>query len=165
MLNIAAFTFTYDHVEDRILLIGNFSNGQQRIDLWLTRKLVLRLLNAAPELVSLTSGVVSEAAVNHKLQIAQFHHDQAQHQASVQAEKQHVIAQSGSLLTRLDISHQSGRYRLMFFANTDQAVAMSILSYEELHQILHLMHKGAQELDWGVAAHLFDHSPSSTTVQ
>jgi hypothetical protein len=167
MLNIAAFTFTYDQLEDRILLVGNHSNGQQRVDFWLTRKLVLRLLAAAGGLIEKTSGDIAEAPQQHRADLAQFHHDNAQQNLQVERENQQVVASNSDLLCRLDISHQDNRYRMLFFTGGDEPVAISILTYDELHQILHLIHRGAMTLEWGADAQLFgaDSLNSSTLLQ
>lgn len=154
MLNIGAFTFNYDHVEDRILLIGNLNNKQPRIDFWLTRKLVLCLLEAAKGLVEKTSEDIANLPEQQKSQMAQFHHEQAQHELDVEPEAE-VEAQSGGLLYRLDISNQADRYKLIFFDVQDEPLASSILSYQELHQVLYLLHRGAKALDWGVDDELF----------
>ena len=164
MLNIAAFTFNYDQIEDRILLVGNLSNNQPRIDFWLTRKLVLRLLDAAQQLVEVTSNTISDAPAQHKADLAQFHHDNAQQVLNVEREDQRVAPSEPQLLSRLDFSHTQGKYRLLFFSGGEQPLAISILSYDELHQIFHLLHRGAQALDWGAKEHLFSSATGSSTV-
>lgn len=170
MLNIAAFTFNYDPLEDRILLVGNYNNGQQRVDFWLTRKLILRLLSAAGELVEKTSNDIAGVAEQHKADLAQFHHDNAQsHLKGDEAEQltQQVVAKEPKLLNRLDISHQNGNYRMLFYAGGDQPIAVSILTYNELHQIFYLIHRGAMTLEWGVDSQLFRTASrhSTTTLQ
>lgn len=165
MLNIGAFTFNYEHLEDRILLVGNLSNGQPRIDFWLTRKLVMRLLDAAQGLVEKTSGAIAGAPMQHKSQLAQFHHENAQQGMQLEREDQSVVTSGGALLSRLDISHQDGQYRVLFFTNAEEPIAVSVLSYDELHQILYLLHRGAQVLDWGVKSSLFDMSSGTTVLQ
>lgn len=165
MLNIGAFTFNYDHLEDRILLVGNLSNGQQRVDFWLTRKLVLRLLAASQGLLEKTSEQLAEAPQQHRAQLAQFHHDNAQQNLEVEKEVEIVKAEGNKLLSRLDISHQDGRYRMLFFSGSEQPSAVSIVNYAELHQILHLLHRGALALDWGVTTNLFEAESASPTIQ
>lgn len=171
MLNIAAFTFNYDPLEDRILLVGNYNNGQQRIDFWLTRKLILRLLSAAGELVEKTSDDIVEVPEQYKANLAQFHHDHAQNrlqsEGGMEQLSQQIEAKDPKLLNRLDISHQNGNYRMLFYAGGDQPLAVSILTYNELHQILHLIHRGAVTLEWGVDSQLFQATSihSTTTLQ
>jgi hypothetical protein len=75
MTNIGSFTFQYDQSEDRIRLIGNMNNGQPRVDFWLTRRLCLRILGAADELIRQTSKQVSRTAPEHREAVAQFEHD------------------------------------------------------------------------------------------
>lgn len=166
MTNIGSFTFQYDQSEDRIRLIGNMSNGQQRVDFWLTRRLCLRILGAAEQLISHTSKQVSRSPLEHREAIAQFEHEQARealqvHEAPLQTKAQAVV------LHRLDASFRDGRYKLSFFAgDNEHALASSVLTYAELHQVLHLIHRGCQSLDWGVPAQLFDTQPqASQTLQ
>lgn len=165
MLNIAAFTFKYDQLEDRLLLVGNFNNQQPRVDFWLTRKLVMRLLSGAQELVDKTEGAVQQAPSAHKSELAQFHHDHAKQVMNVERENQTLTPEDTCLLTRLDISYRNDQYRLLFYSEGTEPVAMSVLTYDELHQILFLMHKGALSLDWGVSPNLFNTEFSSQILQ
>lgn len=155
MLNIGSFTFQYDQHEDRIRLIGNLNNGQPRIDFWLTRRLCLRILGAADQLVSQTSERVSKSPRAHREAMAQFEHEQAR--AAMQATEAPLeTRQQARLLHRLDASFRDGRYQLTFFGGeSEEAVATSILNYAELHQVLHLIHHGCKVLDWGAPAKLF----------
>ncbi|UTW11361.1 hypothetical protein [Marinobacterium rhizophilum] len=166
MINIGSFTFQYDQTEDRIRLIGNMNNGQLRIDFWLTRRLCLRILGASDKLVGQTSRQVSRSPVEHREAMAQFEHEQARetlqvHEAPLQTRSQAAVLQ------RLDVSFRDGRYQLSFFTgDSDQAVAVSVLNYAELHQVLHLLHRGCQSLDWGAPAQLFvTKTPASQTLQ
>lgn len=165
MLNIASFTFNFDHVEDRILLVGNLDNGSERIDFWLTRKLVLRLLNASGELVKQTSDEVALIPEEHQAELTQFHHETARQSLPVESNDQALHSQSGKLLSRLDISYKSGQYSLKFFSQEEGACAVSALTYAELHQVLYLLHRGALSLEWGVGDELFLSAESPSRLQ
>ena len=115
MINIASFTFKYDHLEDRILMVGNLNNPQQRIDFWLTRTLVLRLLDGAQDLIEKTSSQIAEAPLEHKTQLVQFDHEHAQSALPIERENQQIETNDAELLTRMDISYKQGRYQLLFF--------------------------------------------------
>ncbi len=155
MLNIGSFTFQYDQHEDRIRLIGNLSNGQPRIDFWLTRRLCLRILDVADQLVRQTSERVSKSPSEHREAMAQFEHEQARDAMQV-TEAPLETRQQAILLHRLDASFRDGRYLLTFYGGDgDRAVASSILNYAELHQVLHLIHQGCQALEWGAPPRLF----------
>lgn len=157
MINLASLSFHFDPLEDRIRLIGNLANGQPRLDFWLTRRLVLRLLEASTDLIRQTSSNVSQTPASHQPAMAQFEHDQAQQQASIQREQAGQHDEPAHLLQRLDISYRQERYQLSFFETGEsQPVAFSYLNYQEMHQVLHWLHKGCRELEWGVAASLFD---------
>ncbi|GGB92355.1 hypothetical protein GCM10011352_18020 [Marinobacterium zhoushanense] len=154
MVNIGAFTFQFDQVEDRIRLVGNLDNGQPRIDFWLTRRLAKLLLDGGNELVQKTSRRVSESPSEFKDATAQFEHEQAK--AVLEASNQPVPTSAETvprLLHRVDFSFKGGRYRLRLFAhdNPDEVAAVSVLTYPELHQILHLIHTGCEILKWDIA--------------
>ena len=165
MLNIASFTFNFDHVEDRILLVGNLDNGSERIDFWLTRKLVLRLLNASGDLVKKTSDEVALVPKEHQAELTQFHHETARQSLPVEGKDQALISRGANLLSRLDISYKGGQYSLKFFSDPDEACAVSYLTYAELHQVLHLLHRGALSLEWGVSDALFLSNDSTSMLQ
>lgn len=165
MISISAFTFNFDHIEDRILLVGNYENGQDRVDYWLTRKLVLRLLAASGDLVKQTDNEVASSPAPHQEALAQFHHDAAMGELQVEREEKRIAPSQPHLLTRLDISHKEGSYRLSFYSDADQPEAQSTLTYQELHQVLHLLHKGAKVLDWGASEDLFLNTPVHSPLQ
>ncbi|MBV1788107.1 hypothetical protein KQ940_08570 [Marinobacterium sp. D7] len=154
MVNIGAFTFQFDQVEDRIRLVGNLDNGQQRIDFWLTRRLAKLLLDGGNELVQKTSRRVSESPSEFKDATAQFEHEQAK--AVLDASNHPVPTGRGTeakLLHRVDFSFKGGRYRLRLYThdNPETVAAVSVLTYAELHQILHLIHTGCEILKWDIA--------------
>ncbi len=152
MINILSFTFQFDPVEDRIRLVGNLDNGENRVDFWLTRRLALRILNASDELVQHTSKRVSESPPEFREATAQFEHDQARERMEVtnQPIPESAEREGPELLHRIDISHRDGRYQLRLFGqdDPDNVAAAGVVTYEELHQVLHLIHLGAERLDW-----------------
>ena len=157
MINLASLSFHFDAIEDRIRLIGNLDNGQQRVDFWLTRRLTLRLLEASPKLLQQTSEKISLTPFEHQSAMIQFEHDEAQQSQVVRQDSS--LSHDGFetiLLRRLDISFQKEQYRLSFFVADDAPLfAFSVLSRQEMHQILHWMHKGSMQLEWGVSDSLF----------
>lgn len=166
MQNIAAITFHYDAIEDRILLIGNLNNTHPRCDFWLTRSITLKLLNALGGLVRQTSQQIAAAPAEYQSGLAQFEHEQAQQNMQVTPEKEQPVADAPQLLHKMDISHQDQRYQLiMFGADGSKPIAAAVLSHDELHQILSLLHRGAVELNWGVDVHLFDNQVPDTPLQ
>lgn len=168
MINIASLSFNFDQTEDRIRLIGNLSNGQVRVDYWLTRRLVLRLLHAAPDMMEKASAHLSQVPAQHRSAMVQFEHDKVQHSsASVQREETTLASEVGAvILRRIDISVREGRFQLGLFAEeTDTPQAVCVLSHEEMHQILFWLHKGAVELEWGVPDQLFAEAAPTGTLQ
>lgn len=154
MVNIGAFTFQFDPAEDRIRLVGNLDNGQPRIDFWITRRLAKRLLDAGNQLVQKTSKRVSESPSEFKEATAQFEHEQAKALLETGSEPlPQDVEVEPILLHRVDFSFKDGRYRLRLYDqdNADEVVAVSVLTYSELHQVLHLIHTGCDSLEWGLS--------------
>lgn len=166
MQNIAAITFHYDPIEDRILLVGNLNNQQPRCDFWLTRNITLKLLEALSSLVRRTSEQVATAPSEHQSGLAQFEHEQAQQNMQLHPEPDVPDSHIPGLLCKVDVSHQGQRYQVRFYEqNQEDAAAQALLTHEELHQVLSLLHRGALELSWGVDAQLFDHLPPGAALQ
>lgn len=165
MHNLAAITFHYDPVEDRILMVGNLNNDQPRRDFWLTRNITLKLLEALSTLVRQTSEQVVNAPQEHQSGIAQFEHEKAQQNMRVHSETHSPVSESASLLYKIDVSHRGHRYQVRFYDHeAEDAQAQAVLSHDELHQVLSLLHRGALELNWGVEAQLFDNLVRHSTA-
>ncbi|NQZ33007.1 MAG: hypothetical protein HRU06_17190 [Oceanospirillaceae bacterium] len=173
-IKIEAFTFEYNQLQDRICLGGNLYNDKAEISFWLTRRLVLRLLTAAVELVQKTSPKITNTPQEHKLAMAQFEHQCAQQKGSSNVEKTAPLSGSNvqpinaNILHRMDISCKDQRYKVSFFVvDTEEAVAISYLDSGQFHQVLSFIHSGALELEWGVEADLFasDDAQQQYTLQ
>lgn len=165
MQSITAITFHFDPVEDRILLVGNLTNDAPRCDFWLTRSLTLKLIDAFRKLLCSMSAQVATAPHEHRSGIAQFEHEQAQQNMQVQTQADVDGAQQAALLGKVDVSHKDGRYQLRLYPRQGKQEAQAVLTHEELHQVLSLLHRGALELDWGVERQLFDSERQGTALQ
>jgi hypothetical protein len=178
-LRIEAFTFEYNEVQDRIRLSGNLYNDGEEVSFWVTRRLALKLLKATTTLVEKTSPAIANAPSDHRSAMAEFEHQSAQ-MASSDAVESHsenanfedspsksdtsreVIV--SKILSRVDISFKDKHYKLSFFVESEkQAAAYSVIEYNQLHQVLSLIHRGAVKLDWGVDSNLFSHGDEKTT--
>jgi hypothetical protein len=165
-VKIEAFTFEYNELQDRIRMSGNAYNNAAPVHLWLTRRLALRLLNSAVELIEKTSASIAQTPIDHRAAMALFEHENAQAMTQSLIEttskpllQQHTVSEeidTTTIINRLDISFKKTNYQLSFFVSSqDTVVATAIVDYNQLHQILSLIHKGALALEWGVAETLF----------
>jgi len=152
MITINTFTFQFDFAEDRIRLVGNLNNDAPRINFWLTRRLALRLLDAGNQMVQQTSRRVAESPMEFRQATARFEHEEARQ--NINATSQPIpesAATTPELLQRIDLAHKDGHYQLRLFGqdDPDEIAAVSVLTYAELHQFLHLIYTGCSRLDWG----------------
>ncbi len=165
-VKIEAFTFEYCELQDRVRLSGNVYNTGIEIHLWLTRRLALRLLESAVDLIEKTSSVIAKTPVDHRAAMALFEHESARlltENVIETSSKMAGITSDSSLkvnlievINRLDISFKDKKYQLSFFVpSQDQVIASAIVDYNQLHQILSLIHKGTKALDWGAPEQLF----------
>ena len=164
-VRIEAFTFEYNELQDRIRLTGNMYSEGGEISFWFTRRLALRLLDASVELVKKTSPGIVNLPAEHQAAMALFEHQSAQLETHNITESPSRIREGAEtksseiepkILRRLDISCKDQRYQLSFFlSGSEEAVAVSSLSYSQLHQLLSLIHRGALALEWGVESSLF----------
>lgn len=153
MITINAFTFQFDYTEDRIRMVANLDNGGLRADFWLTRRLAVRLLDAGNQMVHETSRRVSESPAPFRQAAARFDHEEARQNMEVSTQSiPRSEATRPELLHRIDVAHNQGRYRLRLFGehDPDEVAAVCVLTYSELHQILHLIHAGGRKLEWGL---------------
>jgi len=171
-VKIDAFSFEYNEVQDRILLSGNLYNEGREIRFWLTRRLALRLLNAAADLIEKTSPSVISSPVDHKGAMASFEHQRAQQDQSnvttgsgspVSSVSNAEAVIEPSILKRLDISYQNKFYKLAFYtSNSNEVAASSQVDSNQLHQIISFIHQGAKSLEWGAVENLFEPAQAST---
>lgn len=177
-LRIEAFTFEFNEVQDRIRLSGNLFIEGEEVSFWVTRRLALRLLSAAKELVEKTSPSIVNTPSDHRSAMAEFEHESAQKAVQSSLQTHHKDANfkdapmasedpseaiESNILSRVDISFKGKHYRLSFFVDAkNEAAAYSDIEYNQLHQILSLIHQGALKLDWGVGDKLFTSSTSAT---
>lgn len=165
MQTISAITFHFDPVEDRILLVGNLTSDTLRCDFWLTRSLTLKLIDAFRQLLCSMSTQVAAAPQEHRAGLAQFEHEQAQQNMQVQAQPEISRRHEAALLGKVDVSHKDGRYKLRLYPRGAHQEAQAVLTHDELHQVLSLLHRGALELEWGVENQLFDAQRAGTALQ
>ena len=126
-VKIEAFTFEYCELQDRVRLSGNVYNTGIEIHLWLTRRLALRLLESAVDLIEKTSSVIAKTPVDHRAAMALFEHESARlltENVIETTSKMAGITSDSSLkvnlievINRLDISFKDKKYQLSFFCS------------------------------------------------
>lgn len=92
-----------------------------------------------------------KAPVEFRQATARFEHEEARQNMEVSSQPiPSSVATTPELLQRIDLAHKDGRYQLRLFGqdDPDEIAAVSVMTYPELHQFLHLIHAGADRLDW-----------------
>ena len=140
------FTPYYSALEDRIRLVINYADYENRIDFWLTRSFLLKLLPTVEEVI--------------------FRHttDFSYDTPATEAQNPHtpteggtlaVMEKEGELIHAVDITYHadSMTYQLVFKGRTTHAATM--LDEATLKALMDSLIKAAPALEWGITPHWF----------
>lgn len=146
LLAAQTFTFRYDAREDRMMLILNYASQTARLDLMITRAMVLKLIP-----------VIEQVMINHNI----THNEPAsspqpqQGQANVSATDKdmlEVMSQTPLLLEKIDFKTLSdqGRLLLIFYAS-GVPLAQAVMTPEHFAQVMNVMVQSLPHHSWGIA--------------
>jgi hypothetical protein len=113
---LTSVTFVYVMQQDRVLAAVNAGTAQAW-SCWLTRRVVLALLERAAELLAKTSALAQRVPVEARGEIAAFEHQAAMEQTAplmrtTPADALAKSVNSAELVDRLSITHQGDDFRL-----------------------------------------------------
>jgi hypothetical protein len=148
---LKSITFAYDTREDRILAAVNHGHPEAW-SCWLTRRLVLALLERAGEFVASTSALAQRASADHRGEVLAFEQDAAiARTAKAITQTPPEILQSSTMSAELakqvTISNQGNGFR-MELQGEGGGSAAGILSREELQRILQMLQETAGKAGW-----------------
>jgi hypothetical protein len=143
--------FTYDGKEDRILAGINLGQADAW-PCWLTRRLVLALLERAPRLVERTLSSAQQTPTEFKHDLIAFEREVALATTASSMrprDNAHMkdSAASAQLADRLTISAQGDKFRLELRGNRGGTAAGTI-KRAELQRILQMLHEEAARASW-----------------
>jgi hypothetical protein len=148
---LKSITFAYDTREDRTLAAIN-PGHPEAWSCWLTRRLVLALLERAGEFVASTSALAQRASADHRGEILAFEQDAAiARTAKAITQTPPEILQSSTtsaeLAKQLTISNQGNGFR-MELQGEGGGSAAGTLAREELQRILQMLQETAGKAGW-----------------
>lgn len=145
-LIIQAKTFTpvYSPVEDRIRLIANYADYNERVDLWLTRAFLLRLIPTIEE--SLDQYDTADA---QNLQVQQQTERAAQSKTDMPTLS--MTEKEGYLVKSADVTYhpQKKYFRLVF--KTETVHVETALKAPMLRTLLKSIFTSIPKIDWGIS--------------
>jgi hypothetical protein len=153
-------TFVHGAREDRILAAINAGNPEAW-SCWLTRRIVLVLLERAEGLLASTSALAQRAPAEARGDLVAFERDAAiaNTAKSMSRTPPDVLKTSGSaaeLVDRLTISSQGDKFRVELHGESGGA-AVGMVARAELQRILQMLQAEVVKANWSI-------NPSSATA-
>ncbi len=142
-----SFTFRYNAREDRLVMALNYTSNTARLDLMITRAMVLKLIP-----------VIEKIAIEHHLSISPQRIEPQKNVTSTisktDTDMLEVMGKTPQLLEKIDFQTlKDGRIVLLFFAN-GAPVAQAVLTPENFAQIMQVMLQSIPHHSWGIAANI-----------
>jgi hypothetical protein len=151
-------SFLYSAAEDRLVLLVD-SRSRQRIGVFVTRRLVSRLLNSLASLLERSSLAARQAPYPLRGDVVLLEHQGAVQAGARQAaaapspasapEPQPQLLLAPTLLTAIDISTKPSHFSLTF-RDARQALVTCDLTRAELHRVVKTLLAKVSEADWAV---------------
>jgi len=147
MINAQTFTFKYDMREDRMIMTLNYASNTSRIDLMITRAMILKLIPVIEQIY------LTEAP---KIKIPQKQKVQASGKEDLtDNDILEVMEKKRYLLEKIDFRSlkNSSNIALIFYAKNN-VVAQAVLNPVGFKQIMDIMIGSIPHHSWGIAANI-----------
>jgi hypothetical protein len=147
-------TFVYGPREDRILAAINAGNPEAW-SCWLTRRIVLVLLERAEGLLASTSALAQRAPAEARGELVAFERDAAiaNTAKSMSRTPPDVLKTSGpaaELVDRLTISGQGDKFRVELQGGESGGGAVGMVARAELQRILQMLQAEVAKANWSI---------------
>ncbi len=140
MHSVIAKTFTpfYDEIEDRIKLIVNYQNFNNRVDLMITRKFIIKLIPSLEEFYSLY----------YKNSINTVNNDSNKFFSPTQIEDISLYQKENLLLTEVNVNFNNGITNMEF--KTSSVTVVSAFNQQTLHAFISNLKNSIPKIGWGI---------------
>jgi len=171
ILKVENLTFSYNQREDRILFIINHSNANQRIDFFVTRRMMLQLLEAfdnilinycdngkvfkdlynnQEELVS--SKILSKDEKKEDKKEQNIHWEKSVNTKDLDFTK----TKDPIILDSLSYSVSSSKNITLKFISSNKTYAISVMDFTMFQKTLSSMMRVIPFVSWGMSPHILD---------
>ena len=151
---IAANTFTpiYDELEDRLRLVINYQDIQNRVDFMLTRNLVLNLIPAAEEFISKYYAdyihVDGNSFVNNPDEIKT---DKAL--SKTDGVNLELLRTNEELLLEVNFTYDANTNQTLVTFSSNNTTAKSLLDDSMMDQTFNVIKSAIPYIKWGISHH------------
>jgi hypothetical protein len=143
MIKAQTFTPVYSQSEDRIRLIINYADYNQRVDLWLTRAFLLKLIPTIEDCID----QYDDALLTQEIQ------KQTDQKANIQTDTPTLAMteKEGGLVHSVDLTyHKTSRnFHIVFKTETLQVSA--VLTVPLLRTVLRSIFAAIPKINWGIS--------------
>lgn len=151
MRALTSLTFVYETREDRILAAINAGHADAW-SCWLTRRLVLALLERAGEFIAHTSALAQRAPADFRGEFVAFEREAAiantaKAMSNTPAEVLKSTATAAELADRLTISNQTNGFRLELYGHSGEGAGNAV-TRAELQRILQMLEVEVAKAGW-----------------
>lgn len=154
LVQARSFTSTYDSAEDRIRVVINYDTYEQRLDVWLTRALFIKLIPMLDEFIETHEIKTEVQTVSKEQKKATI---QATFQGAQQATDTSTLAvmeKEPLLLRSVDMSFIATTGDFVILFKTDTVHAKSTLKANHARVILRSIFNAAPHIAWGISPRL-----------
>jgi hypothetical protein len=143
MINAQTFTPMYSQSEDRIRLVINYADYSNRIDLWLTRAFLLKLIPTIEDCID----QYDINPLNSEVQQKMAQNAQSKTDAPMLA----MTEKEGCLVQSVDITYYPENQQFSLIFKTDKIHVISYLTAPLLRTLLKSIFKAIPKIDWGIS--------------
>jgi len=143
MIKAQTFTPFYSQLEDRIRFVINYADYTQRVDLWLTRAFLLKLIPTLEDYLDQYDTMSVDVQAQQQTDAAA--------QSQTDAPTLMMMEKEGYLVHSVDITYhqESKQFSLVFKTNSVEVIAT--LTGPVLRTLLKSIFASIPKIDWGIS--------------
>ncbi|MEA3354518.1 MAG: hypothetical protein U9Q33_11960 [Campylobacterota bacterium] len=153
IINANTFTPLYDEMEDRLKVVINYQDLNNRVDLMITRAFILKIIPSIDEFMmkhySYEDEFIEENTVETPLE--QHNEDQQQTLSKTNNENLALLQKEKELLLQMDISYDNKSKNSTLKFTTQNYIIVSTLNEELFKQIVSIIKKSIPYIKWGIS--------------
>jgi len=148
MIEIKTFSFTYNHICDRIQFIANAEIINQRIDFWITRRMTRILIKITNKILKDSNPLITHPYQESRQAIHSFEFQCSQQSIKKQQKTITLIDKKPILLVKVDIKTYDNHFEWLYYSPDEEPIAFSSLTRIQMHAINGLINDQILHADW-----------------
>lgn len=153
MIQAQKFTFQYDRAEDRLKMLINYDSVEARVDFFVTRAMLFKLIPAIEQLLIKAQTQTPEANLHVNTKATRLATKQKTDTSTMQLlENQRIF-----LLEKVDFQYntKNSSIAMMLYAKSEQQCVAQFTS-ENFSQVMNAMIGAVPHTSWGMASNILE---------